>query len=57
MNRNVATLDRRLLYFPIKDAELTTLVLAIYVDRLLLAMVVIALVVVLEKLRTAVGDM
>ena len=57
MNRNVAALDRRLLSFPKKDAELTTLVLAIYVDRLLLAMVVIALVVVLEKLRTAVGDM
>ena len=57
MNRNVAALERRLLCFPKKDAELTTLVLAIYVDRLLLAMVVIALVVVLEKLRTTVGDM
>ena len=42
---------------PKKDAELTTLVLAIYANRVLLVLVVIALVVVLKKSRTAIGAM
>ena len=40
---------------PKRDIELTKLVLAIYADRVLLVVVVIALVVVLEKSRTIVG--
>ena len=49
--------DRRLLGSPKKNADLTTLVLTIYDDRVLLVVVVITLVVVLRKSRTSLGAM
>ena len=44
-------------YFPKKDAELTTLVLTIYTDRLLFVVVFIAAVLDVSLKRTAVGAM
>ena len=49
--------DHRVLNTLKKDVELTTLVLAMYTDRLLLVVVVIDMVVVEEKSTTAVSTM